>query len=165
MRKTALIRLAIVILAAIAAGVVTAFAQSTSQPQNNSSLPDPRPGYTYSVVYRQTDGFIVSAMACRPSPEIGVYCTSTLQPGQSVMDITSQPVLVGQLFTDAYNSKLGNWHVDLATHQLVSTSPASSASIAPSLGISLVGAMLSTSVSLGVGTSGALIWRRTLRRA
>ncbi|HZY94300.1 MAG TPA: hypothetical protein VFE98_05480 [Candidatus Bathyarchaeia archaeon] len=162
MRKTALIGLAIVTLAAIATGVVTAFAQSTSQPQSNNSSLDPRPGYTYTVVYRQTDGFIVYAVACRPSPELGVYCKPTLQPEQSFIDITNQPVLAQQFFTDW---KYDNWHVDLATHQLVRTSPVSSASIAPSLGIWLVGAMVSVSASLGVGAFGTLIWRRTLRRA
>ncbi len=44
MRKMALIGLAIVILAALATGVLTAYAQSTSQIQNNNSSPDPRAG-------------------------------------------------------------------------------------------------------------------------
>ena len=166
MRKTALIGLAIVILVAIVTGVVTAFAQSPSQPQNNNSLLDPRPGYTYTVVYRQTDGFIVYAVGCRPSPELGVYCKPTLRPGESVIDITDQPVVVKQFFTDSrLTGSSGNWHVDLATHQLVMTSPASPTSIAPILGISLIGAMLSFSASLGAGTLGTLVWRRTLRRA
>ena len=116
MRKTALIGLAIVILAALATGVLTAFAQSSSQPQ--SSSPDPQPGYTYFVVYRQTDGFIVYASGCPPSP---ANCIQTVQSGQSIMYITDQPVLVKQLFADAHNSNLGNWHVNLQTNQLVTT--------------------------------------------
>jgi hypothetical protein len=164
MRKTALIGLAIVILAAIATGVVTAFAQSTSQPQNNNSVPDPRPGYTYYVGYNQTDGSILYAVACLPSN--GATCTPTLQSGQSLMYITDQPVLVKQLFTDAYNSKLGNWRVNLQTHQLASTGAPSSASVVPSIfGLTLVGLALPTSASIGVFTSGALIWRRARRHS
>jgi hypothetical protein len=160
MRKTALIGLAIVILASLAAGVLTAFAQSTPQPQ--SSSPDPRPGYTYFVVYRQSDGFIVYAVGCPPSPAV---CTPTLQSGQSVMYITDQPVLVKQLFADAYNSNLGNWHVNLQAHQLATTGTTSSASIAPGFGVSLFGTLLPAFASLGVATSGSLIWRRARRRA
>jgi hypothetical protein len=160
MRKTSLIGLVIVILASLAAGVLTAFAQSTPQPL--SSSPDPRPGYTYYVVYRQSDGFIVSAVGCPPSPAV---CAPTLQSGQSVMYITDQPVLVKQLFTDAYNSKLGNWHVNLQAHQLATTGTMSSASLAPAFGISLFGTLLPAFASLGVATSGSLIWRRARRRA
>ncbi len=162
MRKMALIGLAIVILAALATGVLTAYAQSTSQIQNNNSSPDPRAGYIYFVVYRQTDGFIVYAVGCSPSP---ANCTPTLQPGQSVIYITDQPVLVKQLFADAYNSNLGNWRVNLQTHQLATTGTTSSAFVAPAFGVSLFGAVLPALASLGVATSGSLVWRRARRRA
>ncbi len=164
MRKTALIGSAIVILAALAAGVLTAFAQSSSQPQ--SSSPDPRPGYTYFVVYRQSDGFIVYAVGCAPSaPSSPANCAPTLQSGQSVMYITDQPVIVKQLFADAHNSNLGNWHVNLLAHQLVSAGTTSSSSFAPAFGVSLFGTLLPAFASLGVATSGSLIWRRARRRA
>jgi hypothetical protein len=143
--------------------VVTAFAQSTLQSQNNGNgSSDPQPGYTYYVVYSQTDGSIVAAVGCPSSP---ASCTPILQPGQSVVYITDQPALVKQLFDDAHNAKLGNWHVTLQTHQLAGTSATSSASIAPPGGISLIGAILPTLASLGVGTSGTLIWRRTQKQA
>ena len=159
MRKTALIGLAIVILAALATGVLTAFAQSSSQPQ--SSSPDPQPGYTYFVVYRQTDGFIVYASGCPPSP---ANCIQTVQSGQSIMYITDQPVLVKQLFADAHNSNLGNWHVNLQTNQLVTTGTTSSASVAQAFRVALFGTLLPALASLGVAASGTLVWRRAFRR-
>ncbi len=158
MRKTALIGLAIVILAGLATGVLTAFAQSASQPQNNgNSSPDPHPGYTYYVVYDQTSGFIVGAVGCPPSP---ADCIPVLQPGQSVVYITDQPTVVKQLFADAYNAKLGNWHVNPQTHQLVSTASVNSGPVAPVSGISLIGFALPAFASLGVAMSGTFIWRR-----
>src|SRR6266446_7036083 len=156
MRKTSLIGLAIVILASLAAGVLTAFAQSTPQPLSNS--PDPRPGYTYYVVYSQSDGFIVSAVGCPPSPAV---CTPTLQWGQSVMFITDQPVLVKQLFTDAYNSKLGNWHVNLQIHQLASTGVTSSYCVASACGVPLFDIVLAAFVSEFLAISVSEELRRT----
>src|SRR2546426_9257081 len=58
MRNIALIGLAILIVASLATGILPAFAAST----------DPQPGYTYYVVYNQTDGSIVTAVGCPPYP-------------------------------------------------------------------------------------------------
>lgn len=163
MRNAILIALAVLSLAVFAAGVATAFAQSTSQPQDNNSVPDPMPGYTYTVVYRQTDGFIVYAEACMPSN--GVVCTPVLKPGQSALDITNQPVLVHEFFTDAHNAKLNNWHVDLSTHQLESTSATSTGPLAPLASVtSTVSSALPGMGLFGLAISGTLLWRRTHRQ-
>jgi hypothetical protein len=159
MRKKALIGLTILALAAMAASVV--FADST--PTASQTTTDPQPGYTYYVVYRQTDGSIVAAVGCPPSP---AYCTPTLQAGQSVIFITDQPLLVKQLFTDAHNAKLGNWHVDLQKRTLVSTGSSTTGAVAPpTFGSTLIGLAIPLLGSIGVVTSGTLIWRRTRRRA
>jgi len=159
MRNRTLIGLAIVSLVVFATAVVVAFAQSPPQTQND----EPRAGYTYYVIYDQTNGFIVLASACPPSP---AYCVASPQPGQSVIYITDQPSVVKQLFGDGHNGRLGNWHVDLQTHQLASTGAPSSASALPSaFGLTLVGVVLPTSASIGVVTSGALIWRRARRHS
>jgi hypothetical protein len=149
MRYAILIGFAILILASAATSVLPAFADSV----------DPRPGYTYFVVYRQTDGFIVYAVGCPPSP---AYCKPTLQPGQSVVYITDQPELVAQFFTDAHNAKMGNWHVNTQTHQLVNTG--TTGPVPPTIfGVSLLGTLLPALASGGVGTSGTLIYRRSRR--
>ncbi len=152
MRKTALIGFAILVLAALATSVLPAFADST----------EPRPGYTYYIVYNQTDGSIVAAVGCPPSP---AYCIPKLQPGQSVIYITDQPIVVNLLFADAHNAKLGNWHVNPQTHQLVSTSTTGSVTTAhPAFGIGLIGVALPALGFLGLATSSSLIWRRAHKR-
>jgi len=147
MRNIALIGLAILIVASLATGILPAFAAST----------DPQPGYTYYVVYNQTDGSIVTAVGCPPYP---AACTPILQPGRSVMYITDQPLLVKQLFADAHNAKLGNWHVNLQTHQLVSTASVNSGPISQVSGIGMISIALPALASLGVGMLGSFIWRR-----
>jgi len=151
MRKTALIGFAILVLAALATSVLPVFADST----------DPQPGNTYYVVYNQSDGSIVSAVGC-PSP---AYCTPKLQPGQSVIYITDQPTLVKALFADAHNTKLGNWHVNLQTHQLEVTAATNSGLVAPAFGIPLIGTVLPALAILGVAMSSGLVWRRTHRHS
>jgi len=151
MRKKALIGFAILVLAALATSVLPVFADST----------EPQPGYTYYVIYNQSDGSIVSAMGCPPS----AYCTAKLQPGQSVIYITDQPILVKQFFTDAYNTKMGNWHVNLQTHQLEVTAATNSGPVATAFGIPLIGTVLPALAILGLATSSGLVWRRTHRHA
>lgn len=153
MRNLALIELAILFVAITTASVLPAFATST----------EPQPGYTYYVVYGQTDGSIVVAVGCPPSP---AYCKATLLPGQSVVYITDNPALVTAFFDDAYNGKMGNWYVNLQTHQLEGTASGGSGLILPSpFGILLIGTVLPSLALLGVATSSGLLWRRAHRHA
>jgi len=152
MRNTILIGLAILVVATIAASVLPASANST----------DPQPGYTYIVVYKQADGSIVYAEGCPPSP---ANCAPTLQPGQSVVYITNNPILVKQFFADAQNAKLGNWHVNVQTQQLEITAAPTSGPVAPAFGIPLIGTVLPALAILGIATSSGLVWRRTHRHA
>jgi hypothetical protein len=152
MRDMTLIGFTILLLGALAASVLPVFADST----------DPRPGYTYYVVYNQTTGFIVAAMGCPPSP---ADCTPFLQPGEAVLYVTDQPLVVQQLFVDAHNAKLGNWHVNLQTHQLENTGTTISGPIAPPAArTSLIGTLLPALALLGVATSGTFVLRRARRQ-
>ncbi len=105
----------------------------------------PTPGWSYYVVYNVADGTIVSADACSHP------CSPVAQDGQAVLDITSQPNVVSQLFKDAYNQKLSNWHVNKTTHAVEAINPASSVSVAP------ITRLVNSGIPVGLGAITALL--------
>lgn len=152
--------LAVFSLAVFATGVVAAFAQSPPATPNNQNdfPPPPQPGYTYWVIYSQTDGSIISAVGCPPGQ---AYCVATPKQGQSAVYITDQPSLVKQLFADGHDGKLGNWHMNLQTHQLESTATTSTGPIAPLVSeISTMGAVFPGMGLFGLAISSTLLWRK-----
>jgi len=114
------------------------------------------PGWTYYIVYNQADGTIVSADACS-NP-----CSPVAHEGQAIIDITNQPIVVTQLFKDAYNQQLGNWHVNTTTHAIESIRPGSSVAVAPTQ--TLLGLLVYSGIPAGLGAVGALLSGMVLKR-
>src|SRR2546427_12263470 len=86
MKNTILLGIIALTFAAVAGGILPAFAAS-ADPQPGQPGQPPQPGRVYYVVYNQTDGSIAAAGDCPASfPPITFF--PVLQPGQSVLWIT-----------------------------------------------------------------------------
>ncbi|TMI22690.1 hypothetical protein E6H31_01405 [Candidatus Bathyarchaeota archaeon] len=150
MKNTVLTALVILAFGALATSILPVFAYSS----------DPQPGWTYYVVYNQSDGSIVWAAGCSPPP---AACSPVLRQGEALVWITDQPALVNQFFEDAHNGKMGNWHVNTTTHAVEVMTP-SSIGLASPLQSSLVTQMLYRGILTGLGAIGILLSGIAIKR-
>lgn len=155
MKNTILLGIIALTFAALVGGILPAFAASA----------DPQPDHVYYVVYNQTDGSIAAAGGC-PASLAPITCIPVLQPGQSVLWITDNPVLVKAFFTDAENAKMENWHVNMQTHQLVRLATTSSGPVTtPVLGTTAIQVMFPALTLIGAALSTVYVRRRALKQS
>jgi hypothetical protein len=156
MKNAVLLGIVAVTFAALVGGILPAFARSIDPPQ---------PGRVDYVVYNQTDGSIAAAGDC-PAFLPPLTCIPGLKPGQSVLWITDNPVLVKAFFTDAKNAKMGNWHVNLQTQQLERSATTSSGPVTtPVLGTTSIQVMLPAMTLLGAALSTVHVRRRAHKQS
>ncbi len=129
-------------------GVSPALAE---QNENDVQIPPPIEypvaGGHWVVIYDTADGGI-SCLCSSDQPV--VY---TLYEDEGVVDITDDPQLVSQIYSDAADGNLGLWYVDLGTLEIKSRA-------VPFLSPLMV-TMLVGIPAIGVGI-GLYLWRRRL---
>ena|SRR2546425_4564010 len=153
MKNTILLGIIALTFAALAGGILPAFAASA----------EPQPGHVYYVVYNQTDGSIAAAGGCSASPS-PITCIPVLQPGQAVLWITDNPTLVKAFFTEA--AKMENWHVNMQTHQLERLATTSSGPITtPVLSTTSIQVLLPALTLIGAALSTVYVRRRAHRQS